>query len=344
MMLFKMFKKGVWIIGIVLFTAILLAPPGNAAPQAVKLKFASMSVGGNWYIYASTMAAIMQKYLPEGSSIDVSPESGGVGNPMMVSNNQAQLAISFGPVQSWAWNGTVAYAERKKKFQGIRALIGGINEPAIHKNAIMAQASLGIKSLQEVKDKKMKLRVVTDRTAALGGYVSEIICRQYGFTFDDITSWGGNVTRLTRDQAIPLIQDRRADLALYVVGQRQPDVVELAMNADIKFLPISAEIQKTLMKEYGFSATNVHKDEFKGVDTEVRTIGLPTGVIVNKDLPDEIVYLMMKALAENVKDIQAAHSSVRHFDPSKGWEPSLNGNVPLHPGAAKFYKEKGWMK
>lgn len=343
-MLFKTFKKGLLVAGIVLFMGILITVPASAAPQPVKLKFASMSVGGNWYIYASTMAAVMKKYLPEGSSIDVSPESGGVGNPMMVSNNQSQLAISFGPVQSWAWTGTVAYEERKKKFQDMRALIGGINHPAIHKNAIMAQASLGIKSLQDIKDKKMKVRVTTDRLAALGGYVSEIICREYGFTFDDITSWGGSVNRLSRDQAIPLLQDRRADMGLYVVGERQPDVVELAMGTDLKFLPLSAEIQKILIEKYGFSATDVFKDEFKGVDAPVRTVGLPTGVIVNKDVPDEIVYLMMKALAENVKDIQASHVSVKDFDPKVGWEPALNGNVPLHPGAEKYYKEKGWMK
>ncbi len=343
-MLIKMIKKNACFILVLILVGAFVMLPAQAMAKLVKLKFAAMTVGGNWYLYASTMAAVMKPHLPAGSSIDVLPESGGIGNPMMVDKGAAQMAISFGPCQNWAWNGTQAYAEKKKKFQNIRALIGGINSPNVHKMAIIAQRKLDIDSLQDVVDKNMKLRVLSDRLAALGGVSAALICSEYGFSLDDIEKWGGSFTRMRRSQMIPLMQDGRADLAIYFIGSRQPDVVELAMRADIKFLPLSVEVQKRMMAKYGYSPVDIFKDEFKGVTEPVRDVGLPTGVIVHKDLPDDIVYAMMKAISENVKKIQNAHASLRGFDPKKGWEPSLNGNVPLHPGAERFYKEAGWMK
>jgi TRAP transporter TAXI family solute receptor len=343
-MLLKMFKKNAYVILVVILIGAFVMAPSQAGAKAVKLKFAAMTVGGNWYLYASTMAAAMKPHLPAGSSIDVLPESGGIGNPMMVDKGAAQMAISFGPCQNWAWNGTQAYADKKKKFQNIRALIGGINSPNVHKMAVIAQRKLNIDSLQDVVDKKMKLRVLSDRLAALGGVSAALICSEYGFSLDDIEKWGGSFTRMRRSQMIPLMQDGRADLAIYFIGSRQPDVVELAMRSDIKFLPLSVEVQKRMMAKYGYSPVDIFKDEFKGVTEPVRDVGLPTGVIVRKDLPNDIVYAMMKAISENVEKIRNAHASLRGFDPKTGWQPSLNGNVPLHPGAERFYKEAGWMK
>ncbi len=92
--------------GMVAFGALLslaLAAGPAQGQQALKLKFATLSQGTGWYQYGATMAEMLSKTLPAGTTIDVLPHSGGIGNAKLVAKGEAQLALGFSATNKWAF-------------------------------------------------------------------------------------------------------------------------------------------------------------------------------------------------------------------------------------------------
>src|SRR5262245_3850756 len=94
-------------LAVLLVAATVLIDPGSAQQQAqpVTLAFATLDTGSAWYVYGATMAELLRKTLPAGSSIDVKPRSGGVGNPRLVAKNEAPLGFGFTVTNRWAYEG-----------------------------------------------------------------------------------------------------------------------------------------------------------------------------------------------------------------------------------------------
>jgi hypothetical protein len=82
---------------------------------------------------------------------------------------------------------------------------------------------------------------------------------------------------------------------------------------------------------------------FKGQSEPVSTVGFPTVLITNKDLPEPIAYTVTKTIVENKDALVRGHAGLAEFDPPTAWQPEKVG-IPLHPGAERAYREKGWMR
>src|SRR6184192_767530 len=110
----------------VLWALLLIA--ASAAPasaqQAVNLAFATLDTGSAWYVYGATLAELLRKTLPPGSTVDVKPRAGGVGNPILVAKNETPLGFGFTVTNRWAYEGKEAYTQ---KFDNLRALVGGLD-------------------------------------------------------------------------------------------------------------------------------------------------------------------------------------------------------------------------
>ncbi|MCE7027534.1 TAXI family TRAP transporter solute-binding subunit [Jiella avicenniae] len=319
--------------------ALILATTGAMAQEGepVSLKFASFNVGGSWYIYATTLADIAQKALPEGSTVEVLPYQGGVGNPILVNRGEADLGLSFSALSNWARQGIVSF---KEPHEDIRALIGGLNVP--HRLGIVVRKDAGITSLDQVKDKAVRL--VTVQRGGAGEALAQMALESYGLTYDDVEKAGGRVTNIDLPVAIQQLRDGQADMFIHNIGYRQPDVMELALGGDITFIPLGEEQMKSISEKYGLqTGLSVRAGEFEGVEEAVPSVGYPTGVIVNANMSDDTAYSIVKAVCENQEKVREAHSSLAEFDCKTAGEPGRNGGVPLHPGAERYYKEQGWM-
>lgn len=316
--------------------------PAETKTQPVNLKFASMSVGGSWNIYAVNIAEIFKPLLPEGSIVEVLPIQGGVGNPILVNKGEADIGLSFSSIGNWAMNGIVDY-EDKGKQSDIRALVGGLNKP--HRVGVVVNKKSGITSIQDIKDKKLKVRLVTVQRGGAGESLARQVLEAYGMTYDDIKSFGGSVNHIDQAVALQQMKDGQADMFIHNIGYKQPDIVELALGGNINFLELDSKAAEYLCEKYGHeNGLTIEKGEFNGVEADIPAIGYPTGIIANKNLSDDVAYIITKAVCENKEKLVSAHASLIGFEPTKAWEPGKNGGVPLHPGAEKYYKEKGWMK
>jgi len=306
------------------------------ALETQKLRIATLELGSSWYVYGGIMADVLRKELPKGSVIDVLPYSGGVGNMNLVSTGDAELGMGFPVTGKWAYNGQMAY---DKKMTNLRGLVGGFDEYFV---GIVVSKKSKIASLDDIPKKKMPVHLVTVTRGSLGEFANRQITEAIGAPYKTIESYGGKVTHTSFGVISKMLVDGQADVFMQVVTAGHPAMTEIAITAEVNFLSLSDEVIKKLTA-YGWAPATLPTNTFKGQNTPVRTIGTTTNLIATDRLPAEAAYAVTKALCENRETLAKGHAGLKPFNPQSGWKPE-NLGLPLHPGAEKYFREKGWMR
>ena len=301
----------------------------------VHLRFASLDLGSAWYVYAAAFAKEWRGVLPKGSTIDVLPFAGGIGNALLIDKGDAEIGFLFGPTAKWAFEGRLAY---NKKIDALRGMIGGLDRYFV---VVMATKRSGITSLEEVAAKKYPLKVVAQPMGSASEYSMRTILEAYGMTYDNIKSWGGVVMPTSTTVAQAQMQDGKMDMWINVVTAGHPAISELAISTDLVFLPMREEIVNKLIP-YGYHKAILPAKTFRGQDKDVPVVGWETCLVGHKDLKSEEAYLLTKTIMEQKANLIKAHAGFKHFNPEDAWK--IKEDVPLHPGSEKYYREKGMLK
>lgn len=321
----------------VLVLAVVVAFAAAAFAQApVTLAFSTISQGSAWYVYGATISGLLRKTLPPGSNVDVKPFSGGVGNAKLVAKNETPLGLSFTVTNRWAFEGKEAYDQ---KLENLRGLVGGLDSYYL---AVIAAKKLGIASVKEIKDRKLPVKLTSQPVGALGEFAARQVLREYGFSYADIKSWGGTVQNVNYNIIVDAFKDGRADVLVAVVTPKHPSITEIATSTDVRFLELEPDRVKGLTA-LGYKPATMPASTFKNQAQPVKTVGFPTVLITNKDLAEPVAYTITKTLLENKDALVRGHAGFADFDPKDSWKPEEVG-LPLHPGAERAYREKGWMK
>jgi TRAP transporter TAXI family solute receptor len=99
-----------------------------------------------------------------------------------------------------------------------------------------------------------------------------------------------------------------------------------------------------MVEKYGWAEAVIPPNTFKGQTEPVKTVKAVSNILVSADMPENVAYTITKTIIENAAGLPRIHAALGDFDPKAAAEPSYNGNCPMHPGAAKYYKEAGLMK
>ena len=319
-----------------LVVAILL-PLGMAhAQQPVNLAMSTLGSGTAWYVYGATMADLLRKTLPPGSNVDVKPFAGGVGNAKLVARNETPIGLSFTVTNRWATLGTEAY---DAKLDNLRGLVGGLDTYYL---VAIAAKKLNITSLKDVKDKKLAVKAMSLPVGSLGEFAMRQLLREYGMSYADLKAWGGTVANANYNIIVDAFRDGRADLLVAVATPKHPSISEIATFTEVRFLAIEPERVKGLAP-LGYNAATMPADTFKNQAQPVATVGFPTVLITNAALAEPVAYTITKTIVENKEALVRGHAGLAEFEPKTAWKPDEVG-LPLHPGAERVYREKGWMK
>jgi TRAP transporter TAXI family solute receptor len=321
---------------IILLAVLLPGTYSSWALDAQKLRIATLELGSSWYVYGGLMAAVLRKELPSGSVIDILPYAGGVGNMNLVSSGDAELGMGFPVTGRWAMEGQMAY---DKKMPNLRGLVGGFDEYFV---GIIATKKSKITSLADIPQKKMPIHLVTVTRGSLGEFANRQITDAVGAGYKMIESYGGKVTHTSFGVISKMIVDGQADLFMQVVTAGHPAMTEIAITADVIFLGLSEEVVKKVAA-YGWTPATLPANTFKGQTSPVKTIGTTTCLIAPDKMPSDVAYAVTKAVCENREALAKGHAGLKPFNPQMGWKFE-NLGLPLHPGAERYYKEKGWMR
>lgn len=320
-----------------LFTLSLLLPASRSFNQApIHLRIASHSLGSSMYLIGAGVAGALRKRLPPGSTLDVLPYAGGVGNAKLVGQGGAEIGLGVNLTNKWAYEGKFGY---DTKFQNLRALAGGHDTGWL---CIMAHPKFPLNSFDEIKGKKYPFRLMILPPGSMGRAGAYQLLEAYGITVSDLKAWGGSVTETSFEVIVSAFQDGRIDCFIHVPTPGNPTVTELATTTGIKFLPIKEEVVKQ-MSAFGWAPSFMPAGTWKGVDKDVPLVGWWTDIICTKDLPDDIAYLVTKIILEEKDEVAKIYPDFKKYlDPKTAWIDEKN-RIPLHPGAIRYYKEKNYM-
>ncbi len=311
---------------------------GAAAVQAQQLKFATLSQGTAWYQYGATIAEMLQKTLP-GATIDVLPHSGGTGNVRLVARGEAQIGLGFSASNRWFFDRKELY-EKDAGTERIRAIAGGLD---IYYLAVIASKKFPAASLADIREKRLPVRLMTLQVGSLSEYGLRQLLAGYGMKYDDIKTWGGKLSFTNYKIIVDAIRDGQGDMLVAVANPGHPSITEIMTFADVRFLPVSDKVLDELAK-LGYEKTAMPPNTYKGQEQAVPYPATTTVIICRDDLPADVVYTVAKTLADNREALGNANAALKLFRPDEAWRPEKVGGIPLHPGAERFYKERGWMR
>ena len=309
--------------------AVSLSTPGVNPSHAAK-KFVSIASGwvvGVYYPLAGAISSIAHKNLPD---IKITVESSGasVANAKLIASGDADMAILQNDIASYALQGV------KPMFDKPVANIRGITSLYQEHCQIQARKDSKIATVKDLKGKKVCVGPLGSGTEQNALQILEA----YGMKFEDFAK----VERLTAAEASDYMKDGRIDAAFYSVGVGAAVLVDTAITVDSVIVPVDGTQRDALMKKYPFfTSAVVPKGAYKGVEADIPTVAVMAILVARAEMEEAMAYQITKAIFDNLKDIERAHAKGKELTPAT----ALNGmSVPLHPGAEKFFKEKGIKK
>jgi TRAP transporter TAXI family solute receptor len=303
------------------------APGGKSAPgQQTRITIATAGTTGVFYAYGGALAAVISKYVP-GTTVTAQATGGSVENMKLLGNKQVDLATTSADV---AYNAFYNYKDSKyfKEKVEARALFNMYGEP-LH---ILVRAESSIKGVSDLRGK----RVVVGSPGSGTEMKSRVVLQMMGLEYKDFKP-----EFLSFGEGTEALKDKTVDAALLGVHYPAPAVVELSMHNAIRLLSLSdSEIDKMVKGSAIFVKAVIPGHTYKGVDKDTPTVSVQCLVVGRADMSDEMAYNIVKTVFEHKDELNQMHSAFKEAILAE----ASNTVIPLHPGAIKYYKEKGVYK
>jgi len=279
-----------------------------------------------------------------GSAVSFKPNSPG-GGVLAVAEGQADFtATASGTEIRLANEGAAPFSKPLKgRFSYVMQLY---DNQYIHFIMTKEWADAnGIKSWADIAKKKPRMRLAINRTdnpqTTIGGPYE--VMKAYGFTYDDIQKWGGSYVLGNSQIGLDAIVDGKADVFMNARNLGDALVKDVAGKRPLLWIDGDmARVQKAA-DAFNFRADMVPKGTYPFMDKDYPTVRQWVSLLAGSHVPDEVVYKYVKALAENEKRVQDIGGSLKtSFTTAK--MPTNPAQLPYHPGALRYYKEKGLVK
>tara|TARA_R110002049_G_scaffold218415_1_gene390029 strand:- start:419 stop:1387 length:969 start_codon:yes stop_codon:yes gene_type:complete len=321
--------KKTMLLGAVTAALIGTAPVANAAQQ-----FISIGTGGVTGVYYPTGGAICRLVNKDRKThgIRCSAEStgGSIYNINTVKSGELEFGVAQSDWQYHAYNGTSKFAD-DGKFEKLRAVFSVHPEPF----TLLVRSSSGIKSFEDLKGKKVNVGNPGSGQRA----TMEVVMDAFGIKMGDFAL----AAELKGSEMAQAICDGKIDAMIYTVGHPAAAVTEATTTCDIQLVDVKGPGIDKLVKDNAYYRTAVVPGGmYKGTDSDTTTFGVGATFISSADVSDEVVYTVVKAVFDNFSDFKKLHPAFANLKESEMISDGLS--APLHDGAAKYYKERGWLK
>lgn len=317
-----------------LLSVALSAAPAFAATQNISLTAAAGPVAGTSYVGLGALCKLFSTAFPQ-ANVSIIPGSD-VSNPMRIQSKEVDIACETVCYSAVAKEGIEPF---KKPVTNIRSLANIRNEALLN---IVVREDSGITSLEQIKEKKMAVRIGPGPRGSVSRGVMEWALLEYGISFKDITDWGGKVFNNNFNDVSDMAKDGQVDMVVWLGPGEAWFLTELGANVPLRWLSISPKIAESLSKKYMLYTSTFPATMHKGMMArETLTVGSSMSLIVREDMNEETAYQITKLFSEGREEIVTACPQWASFKPEKAWEGMP---YPLHPGAARYYREKGYMK
>lgn len=305
-----------------LMTAVIIA----VTPVAAKAQdFINVLTGGTSGVYYPMGVALSKIYGDKIANTrpSVQATKASVENLVLLQQGRGEIAFTLGDSLDAAWKGDeeAGFKSPLKKLRGITAIYPNYVQ-------IVASKESGIKTLADLKGKRLSVGAPKSGTELN----ARAILGAAGITYKDL----GKIEYLPFAESVELMKNRQLDATLQSAGLGVASIRDLATSVEI----VVVEVPKAVIDKAGppFISTPIPANTYGGQTADVNTAAVVNYLVTHEGVKEELVYQMTKNIFENLGDLAASHSAGKAIK----LENALDGMpVPLHPGAARYLKEKG---
>ncbi|MBA4220448.1 MAG: C4-dicarboxylate ABC transporter [Methylobacterium sp.] len=297
-----------------------------ATPMTARAQdFINVLTGGTSGVYYPLGVALSKIYGEKIANVrpTVQATKASVENLQLLQQGKGEIAFTLGDSLDAAWKGDeeAGFKSPLKKLRGITAIYPNYVQ-------IVASKDSGIKTLADLKGKRLSVGAPKSGTELN----ARAILAAAGMTYKDL----GKIEYLPFAESVELMKNRQLDATLQSAGLGVASLRDLATSVEITVVEVPAAVVDKAGPP--FVKVSIPANTYTGQTAAVPAAAVVNYLVTHEGMKEETVYQMTRAVFENLPDLAAAHAAARSIK----LESALEGMpVPLHPGAARYFKEKG---
>lgn len=301
--------------------------------DAFATQYVTIGTGGVTGVYYPTGGAIcrlVNKARKEhGIRCSVESTGGSVYNLNTIRAGELDMGVAQSDWQYHAYNGT-----SKFKSQGpnkdLRAVFSVHPEPF----TVVARTDSGIKDFMDLKGKRVN---IGNPGSGQRGTM-EVVMETLGWTKADFKL----ASELKSSEQSKALCDNKIDAMIFTVGHPSGSIKEATTSCDSVIVSVTGPaIDKLVADNDYYRTATIPGGMYRGSDADTKTFGVGATFVSSSNVPEEVIYQVVKAVFENFDEFKKLHPAFAHLNPKEMIKDGLS--APLHKGALKYYKEVGWM-
>lgn len=311
----------------------LITGAAMTTPVVAEQNFVSIGTGGVTGVYYPTGGAIcrlVNKGRKEhGIRCSVESTGGSVFNINAIRAGELEMGVAQSDWQYHAYNGTSKFKDAGE-FKDLRAVFSVHAEPA----TVVARADSGIENIKDIKGKRMNVGQPGSGTVATYDVMAEAL----GIARSDLKL----ASELKSSEMGQALCDNKIDAFIILVGHPAGMVKEVTTTCDAKIVTIDGpEMEKLVAENDYYRMATVPGGMYTGNDDDVTTFGVGATFVSSAAVPADTIYQVVKAVFDNFDDFKKLHPAFANLKESEMISDALS--APLHDGAVRYYKERGWL-
>jgi TRAP transporter TAXI family solute receptor len=306
----------------------LMAPVAQAQE-----KFITIGTGGQtgvYFVVGQSICRLVNRGTSEHNMKCTAPSTGGsIANINAIKAGDMDMGVAQSDWQFHAFNGTSKF--EGDAFPDLRAVFSVHGEPF----NVIARKDAGIASFEDLKGKRVNVGNPGSGQRATMDVVMDAI----GWTADDFAL----ASELKPAEQSAALGDNKVDAIIYTVGHPNGSIQEATTTVDAVLVPVTGpEIQKLIDDNPYYAAATIPGGMYTGNPDDVDTFGVKATFVTSASVDDDVVYQVVKAVFDNFDRFKKLHPAFANLKQEEMISDGLS--APLHPGAAKYYKEQGWIQ
>ena len=329
-------KSKIFILMMCLFVSGLL--PGilgdAKAARLQSLTITTGGVGGGWYPIGGGIANIINPKIKKYGFRAGAVPGGGVLNPARVGMGEADLGLTQSSFLILAQKGEDPY---KAKYTNLRAICK-VFDQALH---VAIAKETGIESIKQIVDNKMSIKFGPNKVGTSSEFLFKTLMAAYGAPVETLKEWGWKLDYGGQGHQLSQYRDKHIDGFIMHTQVPNSATMEACLARETRFLDISDEIAAAMKEKWGTKRTIIPAKTYEGQTQDVNTITMPNVLFTTTDLPDDVVYEIVKTMFEKKKYMTKVHVLFKGFTHQSALEGT---GIELHPGAKRYFQEVGAIK
>lgn len=295
-------------------------------------QFITIGTGGQtgvYFVVGQSICRLVNRGTAEHNLKCTAPSTGGsIANINAIQAGDMDMGVAQSDWQHHAYNGTSEF--EGNKFDKQRAVFSVHGEPF----TVIARADAGISSFEDLKGKRVNIG-----NPGSGQYATmQVVMDALGWTMDDFAL----ASELKPAEQAAALGDNKVDAIIYTVGHPNGSIQEAVSTVEAVLIPVTGpEIDKLIADNPYYAAATVPGGMYEGSPDDVQTFGVKATFVTSADVGDDVVYQVVKAVFDDFDRFKRLHPAFENLTEEQMIKDGLS--APLHPGAERYYKERGWM-